>query len=129
MPQALISLCLIEFGSWMNSLFFILVLWGNKNWPPSMKMKKMETFHIKCGLMGCPRSSLNTPGTGNTQHHPILKLGEFPFPIITRELRFYCRDWWASFCGKEIAHLANFTNRTCIKDLYYGKQYCHNTSP
>ena len=77
--------------------------------------------------MGCKWSSLNAPGTGNPLSHSVLGLDEFPFPIITRELRFYSRDWWASFCGKEIAHLANFTNRTCIKDLYYGKQYCHNT--
>ena len=57
-----------------------------KNWPPSMKVKKMETFHIKCGLMGCTWSCLNTPGTGNTQYHPILKLGEFPIPNIISPL-------------------------------------------
>ena len=27
--------------------FPLLVLWGNKNWPPSMKVKKMENFRTK----------------------------------------------------------------------------------
>ena len=36
------TLCLIHFWGWMNSLFPLLALWGNKNWPPSMKMKKIE---------------------------------------------------------------------------------------
>ena len=63
----------------MNSLFPLLDLWGNKNWPPSMKVEKMETFHNKCGLMGCKWFSLNTPGTETALTHPILKLDKFPF--------------------------------------------------
>ena len=34
------ALCLVHFWSWVNSLFSLLALWGNKNWPPSMKVKQ-----------------------------------------------------------------------------------------
>ena len=60
----------------------LLALWGNKNWPPSMKVKKMENLQNKRGLKGCKWSSLNTPGTENPLSHPILELGEFHSPII-----------------------------------------------
>ena len=75
-------LCLIQFWSYKNSLFSILALWGNKNWPPGMKVKKMVNFQNKRGLKGSRWSSLNAPSTGNPLSHPILKLHEFPFPII-----------------------------------------------
>ena len=57
-------------------------LWGNKNWPPSMKVKKLEIFCNKRGLKGCKWSSLNVPGTENPLSHPLFGLDEFPFPII-----------------------------------------------
>ena len=41
--------CPIQFWSWMNPPFPLLALWGNKNWPPSMKVKKMENFRNKSG--------------------------------------------------------------------------------
>ena len=82
MPQALKTLCLIQFWSWMNSPFPLLALWGNKNWPPSMKVKKMENFQDKKGWMGCKWSSLNAPSTENPLSHSLLELGDFPFPII-----------------------------------------------
>ena len=41
------SLYLIHFWSWENSPFPLLVLWGNKNWPLSMKVKKLEIFFNK----------------------------------------------------------------------------------
>ena len=63
MPQALKTLCLIHFFSWQISLFSVLVLWGNKNWPPSIKMKQIENCQDKMGLKGCKWSSLNVPGT------------------------------------------------------------------
>ena len=63
-------------------LFPLLALWGNKNWPHSMKVKKMETFQDKNGLMGCKWSSLNAPSTENPLSHSLLELGDFPFPII-----------------------------------------------
>ena len=50
MPQALETLCLIQFWSWKNSLFPLLALWGNKNWPPSMKVKKLQKYQNKSGL-------------------------------------------------------------------------------
>ena len=53
----------------------------NKNWPPSMKVKKMKIFLNKMGLKGCKWSSLNAPGPQTHPSRPILELGEFPFPI------------------------------------------------
>ena len=61
---------------------FSLADWGNKNWPPSMKMKNLKNFQKKMGLMGCNWSSLNAPGTQTPLSLPILKLDEFLFPII-----------------------------------------------
>ena len=60
----------------------LLAFWGNKNWPPSMKVKKLEIFCNKRGLEGYKWSSLNVPGTENPLSHPLLGLEEFPFPII-----------------------------------------------
>ena len=59
------------------------LLWGNKNWPPSMKMKSLKIFWSKIGSMGCKGSNLNAPGTENPLSHLILKLDESPFPIIS----------------------------------------------
>ena len=85
MPQALKlkPLCLIQFQGWENSLFPLLALWGNKNWPTSMKVKKLKIFWNKMGSMDCKWSSLNAPGTQTPLPHPILKLGEVPFPIVS----------------------------------------------
>ena len=47
-----------------------------------MKVKMMENFRNKRGLMGCKRSSLNAQGTENPLSHSFLGLEEFPFPII-----------------------------------------------
>ena len=41
MPQALKPLCLIQFWSWENSLFWLLAFWGNKNGLPSMKVEEL----------------------------------------------------------------------------------------
>ena len=79
MPKALKTFCLLHFLGWKISLFSLLALWGNKNWPPSMKVKNTENFQNKCDLMGCLWSSLNAPSTGNPRYHPIWKLGEFLF--------------------------------------------------
>ena len=68
-----------NFGVGRISLFPLLALWGNKNWPPSMKVKKLKIFQDKMGSMGCKWSSLNAPGTQSPLSHPILKLDEFPF--------------------------------------------------
>ena len=78
-PQALKPICLIQFWSWVNSLFPLLALWGNKNWPPSMKVQKMQIFLNKMGWKGCKWSSLNAPGTETPLSHSVLELEEFPF--------------------------------------------------
>ena len=55
---------------------------GNKNWPPSMKVKKLEFYGNKSGLKGCKWASLNVPGTESPLSHPLFGLDDFPFPII-----------------------------------------------
>ena len=74
--------CLIHFQSWRISLFPILALWGNKNWPPTMKVKKWPIFQEVRGAMGSKWSSLKAPGIQNPLSHPVLRLDEFPFPSI-----------------------------------------------
>ena len=71
-----------EWSTHMNPPFPSLALWGNKNWPPSMKVKKMENFWNKRGLKGYEWSCLNAPGTENPLSHLVLRLEEFHFPII-----------------------------------------------
>ena len=48
-----------------------------------MKVKNLEKLWNKSGLTGCTWSSLNAPGTETPLSHSILKLHEFPFPIIS----------------------------------------------
>ena len=47
-----------------------------------MKVKKLESFQNKRGLMGCKWSNLKALGTKNPLSHPLLGLEEFPFLII-----------------------------------------------
>ena len=68
-------------SSWVSILN--LCVWGNNNWPPSMKVKKLETFQSNSTSKECKWPSLNVPGTKYPLSHPILKLGEFSFPIIS----------------------------------------------
>ena len=82
MSLALETLCLIQFWSWVNSFFPLLDNWSNKNWPPSMKVEKLEKLWNKSGLTGCKWSCLNAPVTENPLSHSVLELGEFPYPII-----------------------------------------------
>ena len=63
MHQALKSLCLIHIGSWKNSPFPLLPLWGNKIGLPSMKVRKLENFQNRIGLKACKWFFLNVPGT------------------------------------------------------------------
>ena len=63
-------------------LFQLLALWGNKNWPSSMKVKKLKIFQNKMALKKCKWSSLNAPGTENRPSHSFLGLEEFLSPII-----------------------------------------------
>ena len=50
MSLALKTLCLIQFLNWVNALFPLLALWGNKKWAPSMKVKNMKNFQDKIGF-------------------------------------------------------------------------------
>ena len=50
MPQALKLLCPINFWIQEISLFSLLALWGNKKWPPSIKMRQFENFMEQIGL-------------------------------------------------------------------------------
>ena len=83
MPLALKFLCLIHFWNWQNSPFSLIALWGNKNWPPSMKVKNFENCQIKSGLKGCQWSSLNAPGTEIPLSHPFLELAKLPLLTIS----------------------------------------------
>ena len=47
----------------------LLALWGNKNWLPSMKVKKLENHQNKRGSTDCQWSSLNGPCTENSQSY------------------------------------------------------------
>ena len=70
MPQALKPLSLIHIGKGKFSQLPLLALWGNKNWLPSMKWKKLKIFQNKIGLKGCKWSSLKAPGTETPLSHP-----------------------------------------------------------
>ena len=74
MPQALKPLCLIQFWNWKITLFSLLALWGNKNWPFTMKMQQIENCQNKTGLKGCTWSPLNAQGTQTPQSHSVLEL-------------------------------------------------------
>ena len=112
MPQALNPLCLIQFWSWMNSLFSILAFWGNKNWPPSIKVEKLENFRNKMGFRGCKWSILNAPGTQTPLSHPIFKLEEILFSILAlwgnknwppsmkvKKLKIFCNKMGSKGCN------------------------------
>ena len=47
-----------------------------------MRVKKVENLQNKMGWMSSKLSSLNAPGMENPLPHPILVLGELPFPNI-----------------------------------------------
>ena len=66
---------------WITPHISDFVLAG-KNWPPSMKVKKLQKFGNKSGSMGCIWSSLNATGTGVPLSHLVLGLDDCPFPNI-----------------------------------------------
>ena len=49
LPQVCKVAPLIQFLSWVIPLFQLLALWGNKNWPPSMKVGMMKKSFNKMG--------------------------------------------------------------------------------
>ena len=52
---------LIQFMSWVIPLFPILALWGNKNWPPSMKVEKAGKILRQDGLRGVQMVQFECP--------------------------------------------------------------------
>ena len=63
MPQPQRLPRLIHFESWEDSHFSQLALWGNKNWPSSIKTKHFEKFRNKIGSTCWERPRLDAPGT------------------------------------------------------------------
>ena len=90
MPQALKPLSLIHIGKGKFSQLPILALWGNKNWLPSMKVKKLEISQNKVGLKGCKWSSLNAPGTETPQFYPYWEREILPTPNMDETEGFQC---------------------------------------
>ena len=109
MPQAMKTPCLIHFWNWENSPFSLLALWGNKKWPPSIKMKQIENFQNKMGLKGCKWSSLNAPGTQTSLSHPFLELEISPFSLLAL---WGNKKWPPSIKVKQIE---NFQNKMGLK--------------
>ena len=101
-------------GNMEDFLSSLLARWGNTNWPPSMKVKKLEIFQNKRGLKGCKWSSLNAPGTENPLSHSLLGLEEYPFPIS----RFMVRT------PKETKDKRRFAARNAVGIITAGKRFC-----
>ena len=79
--QALKTLCFIQFQSWVNSHFPILALWGNKNSPPSMKVKKLQTLMLKWSAHHTIDWALSFPRLSSINHFPPKFDLRCPFPI------------------------------------------------
>ena len=87
MPQALEPLSAIHFWRIPFSHFLPSPLWGNKNWPPRIKVKKLENLGNKIGLTGCKWSSLNAPGTETPESHPFLENSLFSYSAFSGVIR------------------------------------------
>ena len=60
----------------------LLALWGSKNWPSSIKVKKKESVQYKIGFKDCKWSNWNAQGPGTSLPHPIWNWENSPFPLI-----------------------------------------------
>ena len=88
------------------SLFSLLALWGNKKWPPSIKVKQIENFQNKMGLKGCKWSSLNAPGTQTPLSHSVLEL--HPSLLLFSLLALWGnKNWPPSIKMKQIENCQN----------------------
>ena len=95
MPQALIPLCLAHFLSWENFPLSVLAFWGNKNWPPSIKVKKLENLWNKISSTCSKWSVLNSPDNQTSVDHLLGLLYELPnlsYPNCI-SLRVALFDW------------------------------------
>ena len=104
MPQALKPLFLIQLWNWKSSHFSVLALWGNKNWPTSIKVIQIENCHNKMGLKGCKWSSLNAPGTQSPLSHSVLELEISLFSVLAL---WGNKNWPPSMKVKEIENCQN----------------------
>ena len=86
------------------SLFSLLALWGNKNWPPSIKMRDIKIFHNKMGLKGCKWPSLNAPGTQTPLSHSFL---EFEISIFSLLALWGNKNWPPRIKMKQIENCQN----------------------
>ena len=128
MPQALKHLYLIQFWNWENSLFSLLALWGNKNWPPSITMREIENFHNKMGLKGCKWPSLNSPRTHTPLSHSFLELEIFLFSLLAL---LGNKKWPPSIKMKQIENCQNKMGLMGCKWSSLnapGTQSCHSHS-
>ena len=107
MPKALTPLSLTYIGSWENSPFLLLALWGNKNGLPSMKRKELENFQNKSGLKGCKWSSLNAPGTETPQSHAYWERVILPTPIISPLGLWGNKNWLPSMKWEKLKIFQN----------------------
>ena len=80
-----------------NNPSLLKALWGNKNWPPSIKTKHFENFHNKIGSKCCRWSSLNAPGTEiliwfkkpDLLRNPRLHLQSAYFGMLSRQRPYH----------------------------------------
>ena len=86
------------------SLFSLLALWGDKNWPPSIKREQIENCRNKMGLKGCNWSSLNVPGTQTPLSHSVLGLDFSPFSLLAL---WGNKNWPPSIKVKQIENCQN----------------------
>ena len=92
------------FGVGIFSLFSLFALMGNKNWPPSIKMKQIENYKNKMGLKGCKWSSLNAPGTQTCVSHSVLELDFLLFSLLAL---WGNKKWPPSIKMKQIENCQN----------------------
>ena len=78
------------------------VVWGNKKWLPSIKVKKLENFKTKLASLGCKWSSLNAPGTENPLSHLVLKLEDSPIHAISKSAWFFTKVSLDIIFGKDV---------------------------
>ena len=72
-----------RFGVGWFPLFPWLDLWGNKNWPPSMKVDELEIFKNKRALKWCKWSRFECPSHWKHSFSSNFKVGWNPFsPLL-----------------------------------------------
>ena len=81
---------------------------GNKNWPSSMKVKKLKSFCNKIGSKGCKWPNLNAPGTQSTQvwriplshlqPSPLRGNKNWPSSMKVKKLKSFCNKIGSKGC-------------------------------